>query len=336
MNEKIEFPNSPVADTARQILEKCSELGYPPEAWSLPNNVGSRRDPGGTFSSVWKGITGQDASASANALPFSWNPDELHARSSEFLAIHKTILLKELEPREGTACEIDLFGWFWKSVVEDYINSIADLKMPEEVSGINLSYVPPDGSWVPSELIEEERKREAAMLENLDEETKNAWGDLIGPDSGKAERQLRCRRNFYDDIAKESRDTLGFTTAFCLRHHCRQGESLSETTINEIQSNEAIKLRFLLWWGWPGSPFMSMQRMIREQTEHMVDEGYLRLKAKATSHSPAKYALTDAGLKRLTELDPAGKIGLLDYIKLNDLVGLGANLSSLCQFLFPR
>jgi hypothetical protein len=306
----------------------------------LPYNRGDCRDPGGAFSSVWKGITGQDASASANALPFSWNPDELHARSAEFLAIHKTILLKELGSREGTACEIDLFGWFWKSAVEDYIKSIADLKMPDEVSGIDLSYAPPDGSWVPSELIEEERKREAAMLENLDEETKNAWGDLIGPGSGKrtreAERQLRCIRNFYDDIAKGSRDTLGFTTAFCLRQHCRQGESLSETTINEIRSNDPLKLRLLYWWGWPDSPFMSMQRMIREHTEHMVDEGYLRLKAQATSNSPAKYALTDAGLKRLTELDPTGKIGLLDYIRLNDLVGLGANLSSLCQFLFPR
>lgn len=290
MNQDFDLPSSPVAETARQILEKYSELGYPPEEWKLPDNEGSRHDPG-AFPSVWKRITGHDPAASANALSFSWNPDELHSRSSEFLAIHKTVLLKQLEPRQGTAAEIDLFGWFWKGVVEAYARSVSRIPFPAEFSEFDsLTYL-----------------------------------------NGGA------GSNFYSDFEKWGGwgKKLGFTRSFCFPTGVVES-GLDADVIQLIRDNDPLKLRLLFWWGWPEAPFMCMQRMIKEHTEHMVDEGYLRLKSEATSQSPAKYFLTEAGLKRLKELDPDGKIGLLDYIRVNDLVGLGANLSSLCQFLFPR
>ena len=334
MNQKLHFPSSPVAETARQILEKCSELRYPPEEWKLPDNEGSRHDPG-AFSSVWKRITGHEQAASANALPFSWNPDELHARSSEFLAIHKTVLLKQLEPRHGTAAEIDLFGWFWKGLIEDYVNFVAGLTMPTELDGNDVAYVARDGAYV----TESERKQQAVY--DLDVETKTAWDFILKPSTDEkfrhAIRNFESKRNIFDDAHQQSGQKLGFTQAFCKRSaQNSRSQSLSDNALSKISSNEALKLRLLFWWGWPEAPFMCMQRMIKEHTEHMVDEGYLRLKSKATPHTPAGYILTDAGLKRLKELDPDGKIGLFDYIRLNDLVGLGANLSSLCQLLFPR
>ena len=108
-------------------------------------------------------------------MPFSWNPDELHARSSEFLAIHKTVLLKQLEPRHGTAAEIDLFGWFWKGLIEDYVNFVAGLTMPTELDGNDVAYVPRDGAYV----TESERKQQAVY--DLDVETKTAWDFILKP-----------------------------------------------------------------------------------------------------------------------------------------------------------
>ena len=323
MNKQIEFPNSPVAETARQILEKCSELRYPPEEWKLPDNEGSRHDPG-AFSSVWKRITGHEQAASANALPFSWNPDELHARSSEFLAIHKTVLLKQLEPRHGTAAEIDLFGWFWKGVVEAYARSVSKIPFPAEFSEFgSLTY--PTRKATPEERQGAIRSASEA---NVDPETAEV---LI------AVYTARDCSNFYSDFEKWDgwSKNLGFTRSFCFPHSLVEG-GLDADVLQLIRDNDPLQLRLLFWWGWPEAPFMCMQRMIKEHSEHMVDEGYLRLKSKATPHTPAGYILTGAGLKRLKELDPDGKIGLFDYIRLNDLVGLGANLSSLCQLLFPR
>lgn len=323
MNEKTELPDSPAAETARQILEKCSELGYPPESWTLPD-VEINQQEKSSFSSLWKQMTGQAKPASREALSFSWDPDDLSKRSSEFLAIHKTVLLKQLGPRQGTAAEIDLFGWFWKSLLETYARSVSSSPFPAEFSEFaSLTY--PTGKATPDER--QQAIKFASEL-NVDPETAK---NII------ARYTITNGSNFYSDFERWGGrgKNLGFTRCFCFPSGFVEG-GLDADIVQMIGDNDPLKLHLLYWWGWPGSPFMSMQRMIREHTEHMVDEEYLRLKAKATSHAPAKYALTDAGLKRLKELDPDGKIGLLDYIRLNDLVGLGANLSSLCQLLFPR
>jgi hypothetical protein len=323
MNEKIGFPDSPVAETAKQVLEKCSDLGYPPEAWALPD-VEIDQEENTTFSSLWRQMTGQAKSASREALSFSWDPDELAKRSSEFLAIHKTVILKQLGPRQGTATEIDLFGWFWKSLLETYVRSVSSSPFPAEFSEFT-SLTFPTGKATPDER--QQAIKFASEL-NVDPET--------------AENIIACYAitngsNFYSDFEGWGGwgKNLGFTRSFCFPSGFVEG-GLDADIIQMIGDNDPLKLRLLYWWGWPDSPFMSMQRMIREHTEHMVDEGYLRLKAKASGHSPARYSLTDSGLLRLKELDPDGKFGLLDYIRVNDLVGLGANLSSLCQFLFPR
>jgi len=325
VNKQIEIPSSPVAEAARQILEKCSELGYPPEEWKLPDYEGSRHDPG-AFSSVWKRIAGHDPAASANALPFSWNPDELHVRSSEFLAIHKTVLLKQFEPRQGTAAEIDLFGWFWKGVTEAYARSVSTIPFPAEFSEFaSLTY--PTRKATPEERQEAIRTASEA---NVDPETAEVLIAFV------TAINLNCS-NFYSDFEKWGGwgKKLGFTRSFCFPSGFVE-DGLDAYIVETIGDNDPLKLRLLFWWGWPEAPFMCMQRMIKEHTEHMVDEDYLRLKSEATRHAAAKYVLTDVGLKRLKELDPDGKIGLFDCIRLNDLVGLGANLSSLCQFLFPR
>lgn len=323
MNKQMEFPNSPVAETARKILEKCSELRYPPEEWKLLDNPSNRRDTG-AFSSVWKRIAGHEPATSANALAFSWNPDELQARSSEFLAIHKIVLLKELEPRQGTAAEIDLFGWFWKGVVEAYATSISKIPFPAEFSEFTSLTYPT------REATPEERQKAIKFASEMNVDPETAEGII-------ALYTVRDCSNFYRDFEKWGGwgKKLGFTGSFCSPIGCIEG-GLDADVIEMIEDNDPLKLRLLFWWGWTEAPFMCMQKMLKEHTEHMVDEGYLRLKSEATRHAPAKYVLTDAGLKRLKELDPDGKIGLFDYIRLNDLVGLGANLSSLCQLIFPR
>jgi hypothetical protein len=342
------FNNSPKGDEVRKILEICTRSNYPPRIWSSPRTDASRKNAT-RFLSAWEKLTGKSQGTADEGLPFSWNLEELRSRSAELLAIHKAVIFKGLSPYEGTGGKIDLFKWFWKDVIEEYIGSITVLEIPDKLSGIDLTYVPPDGSWVPAELRKEEEMREAAeaeMLGTCDEETKKTWEGLIGPGSGKAFREavrrFRSKRNFYDDVAERSGDTLGFTTSFSLRNHCREGESLGETAISRIQNNEAIRLRLLLWWGWPGAPFLSMQRMIAKHIEHLVEEGYLH-QTNAPSHPRRRqdvrdneYKLTDAGKRGLEDLDPDRKAGLVDRFKEVNLVDLGNLISSVCAQLFSR
>lgn len=341
--------NSPKGDEVRQILEICERTNYPPKTWGRPKADASRKNAN-RFLSAWEKLTGKSQGTADEGLPFSWSPEELRSRSSELLAIHKAVIFKELSGAAAVGDKIDLFKWFWKEVIEEYIDSVTDLKMPDELSGIDLSYVPPDGSWIPSELEEKEKKREVAELENLDEDVKKAWGPLTGSGSGKRWREgiraIMWKRNFYDDMAERSVNALGFTTAFCRQQECKKSGTLSQASLIKIQNNEAVKLRLLLWWGWPGAPFLCMQEMIVKHIEHLVEEGYLR-QTNAPSHPRRgvlrgqdvrdnEYKLTDAGKRKLEELDPEKKAGLVDRFKEIDLVDLGNLVSSISAQLFSR
>jgi hypothetical protein len=85
--------------------------------------------------------------------------------------------------------------------------------------------------------------------------------------------------------------------------------------------------------------------MLVKHIDTMVCEGYLR----HTNLEPPRrgvvrrqdvrdneYVLTDAGKRRLEELDPGKKAGLADCVKEVNLVDLGNLLSSVCAQLFPR
>lgn len=332
------FDNSAKGEEVREFLADCDRLGYPPSAWKRTPKRDSKAKVT-RFLSVWEKLTGKSQEPSDQGLSFSWSPEQLRSRSTELLAIHKTVIFKGLSLSEGYGEKIDLFKWFWKDVIEEYIDSVASLPIPEELSNKELSYVPPDGSWVPN------RNTEPANY-NVDNEVKEAWGIILEPGAlEEAEPRVLWTRNFYDDLADRSGNTLGFPTAFCRQHEVKDGGAVSEAAIDKIRGNEPVKLRLSLWWGWPSAPFTCMQEMFIKHIKHMVEEGYLR----HTNFEPPRrgfvrqpdvrdneYVLTDAGKRRLEELDPGRKAGLAECVKEVNLVDLGNLISSVCAQLFSR
>jgi len=344
MDYEYVLNNSPKGEEVRKILAVCDRLGYPPTTWKRAPK-GDSEAKVNRFLSVWEKLTGKSQELADEGLPFSWSPEQLESRSTELLAIHKAVIFKELSSSEAYGKKIDLFKWFWKDVIEEYIESVASLPIPEDLSDIDLCYVPPDGSWVPN------RETEPANY-NVDNEVKEAWGKLLEPGVLKeAERRAMWTRNFYDDLADRSHHTLGFATAFCRQHEVKEAEALSQTALGKIQENEAAKLRLGLWWGWPSppdekAPFHCMQDMFVKHIKCMVREGYLQ---QEYSQPPPRgsfirqpdvrdneYVLTDAGKRRLEELDPGKKAGLAECVKDINLVDLGNLISSVCAQLFSR
>lgn len=312
------FNNSPKGDEVRKILEICDHTNYPPKTWSRPKADASRTKVT-RFLSAWEKLTGKSQGPADEGLPFSWSPEELRSRSAEFLAIHKAVIFKKLSVSEGVPKKIDLFDWFWKEVIEEYIDSVADLKMPDELSVIDLSYGPTENY-------------------NLDKVTEEDWSGIIGN---------LGRKTFFDDMDRVSDRKLGFTTAFCIYDYPREERALlSEVAVEKIRGNKAVKVHLLLWWGWPGAPFLCMQDMFVKHIEHLAEEGYLR----QTNPPPRpqrgvlrrqdfrdnEYKLTDAGKRRLEDLDPDRKAGLVDHFKEINLVDLGNLISSVCAQLFSR
>jgi hypothetical protein len=335
------FNNSAKGEEVRGFLAVCDRLGYPPTTWQRTPK-GDSKAKVTRFLSVWEKLTGKSQEPADQGLPFSWSPEQLVSRSTELLAIHKAVIFKELSFSEAYGKKIDLFKWFWKDVIEEYIDSVARLPIPEELSNIELSYVPPDGSLVP------ETKQ---TNYNIDDETREALDEILRPDWDEKVRRVLSKRNFYDDVAKRSHHTLGFATAFCRQHEVKEGEALSETALGNIQENEAVKLRLSLWWGWPSPPderppFACMQDIFVKHIKNMVEEGYLR----QTNSQPSprrgiirrqdvrdnEYVLTEAGQRRLEKLDPGKKAGLAECVKDINLVDLGNLISSVCAQLFGR
>jgi hypothetical protein len=344
MDYEYVLSNSPKGEEVREILAVCDRLSYPPASWKRAPK-GESEAKVNRFLSVWEKLTGKSQEPADQGLPFSWSPEQLVSRSTELLAIHKAVIFKGLSDSEGYDKKIDLFKWFWKDVIEEYIDSVAGLPIPDELSNRELSYVPPDGSSVP------DRETEPANY-NVDNDVKEAVGIILEPGAFKEGlRRAWWTRNFYDDLAGRSHHTLGFATAFCRQHEVKEGEALNETALGKIQENEAVKLRLSLWWGWPSppdkeAPFPCMQDIFVKHIAHMVEEGYLR---QTNSQSPPphgvirqqdvrehKYRLTDAGKRGLEELDPGKKAGLAECVKDINLVDLGNLLSSVCAQLFPR
>lgn len=325
----LPLPPSSLADRAHTLCAEAQKLEYPPEYWTWPGEQ-QNKVQAASYPSVWRQLTGEAVPPSTKALPFSWDPEELTARSSELLAIHKTIIFKELSKRQGVGAEIDLFEWFWKDVVQAYLLYIAEACLtPPELVGVEPLWL-----WRQRTGEEADRKREEAeaFVASLKPDTRVAFDDIIPNLDGT----LHC---FYDDFATWAGGVsrLGFTGAFC-KLSDPSSATLESNFTDIFSNNEPLKLRLLYWWGWKDARFMCMQRMISEHIENMLLEGYIRQRqaGRNVNVESNTYELTEFGRQRLQELDPQGKIGLQKWLKTSDLPALGANLATLCQFLWPR
>lgn len=323
----LPLPSSSLADRVRNLCAEAERLEYPPEHWNWPGEK-QKNHQGTSYSSVWRQLTGEAVPPSTTALPFSWEPEALAGRSSELLAIHKTIIFKELSKRQGIGAEIDLFNWFWKECVQAYLLHIAETRpIPSELTDLEPLWM-----WQQRSGEEAEKKREEAeaFVASMKPEVRKHFGDIIPNLDGT----VRC---FYDDFAMWAGgiSRLGFTGAFC-KLSGPPSAQLDEGFVEVLGENEALKLRLLYWWGWRDAPFMCMQRMISEHIENMLLEGYIRRRGAGRKSQNDTYELTEFGRQRLQELDPQGKVGLEKWLKASDLPALGANLATLCQFLWPR
>jgi hypothetical protein len=233
MDYEYVLSNSPKGDEVRTILAVCDRLGYPPTTWKRAPK-GDSKAKVKRFLSVWEKLTGKSQKLADEGLPFSWSLEQLVSRSTELLAIHRAVIFKELSSSEAYGKKIDLFKWFWKDVIEEYIDSVAGLPIPENLSDTDLCYVPRDGSWVP------DRGTEPANY-NVDNEVKEAWGELSEPAAlFPRGRRAMWTRNFYNDLADRSHHTLGFATAFCRQNEVKEAEALSHTALGPVNTTSFI------------------------------------------------------------------------------------------------
>lgn len=264
------------------------------------------------------------------AMPsMSWTPEEIRKSGSKWLAIHKLVILKELEPCIGTWSKIDLFEWYWKPLLEEYVTRLSPY--PSAPNGL------PPFCWVKGGATKEEKKQfvatcisegltqdEATQIPCLEAAEPKTWHSLFGDGTSVGD----CPT--YDSVAFAIRDGLRVFTPEV------QGK---------IESFPALRLHLLLWWGWHDKPFYikdssgrvkwpvyCMQSLLEQQVAHMVAEGYLRFN---DDLKDPLHQLSESGKAKLQILLPEANETAQTWLQKNMLPTVGTSLlSSACQALF--
>lgn len=260
------YPAFLQTELIQRLLEISSEHNWPPQEWMMQNG-----EPG---------------------IPFLWNPSELEGVSGDLVKIHSLVILRELGKRGGVACPIDLYEWFWKDVLVQY-----------------LSVLPagPEGLRIPRNSTNTESEK---IKDALDPETLEASGDILdsldsmdGPDG--------VFKKLYDP-------SLPRHPLVYWRLGVAPMEDILPQKLKERLFDVALQLRIKLWWGWPSASFCCIESIITNAVRILIEDEVLTLVDNEHFYPPklARYRLSKKGREILFRQTPSGTNAQL----LQDLV----------------
>lgn len=230
-----------------------------------------------------------------------WDPVRLEAQSTAILKIHKTVLLKELGAREGLSVVVDLYTWYWKAVVEEYIQQVSN--PPSEIIALLDS--------IPNRITKrnmrdrtgDEIVEDAVIFQTLSPQAREVFGDII--QNSRFAPQVTTWGNWSSAISMRTSgrgDTGG-----------QLADLFPSAKDQELHLPTYLRLR--VWWGWESAPFPCMAKIIHDHLAFLTSEGYLR------AVKPREYCLSEDGKKRLARnVKGLGVIG--DYLGSANLASM--------------
>jgi hypothetical protein len=254
----INYPTFLQTELIQKLLKLSSEYNWPPQEWVMQSGK-----PG---------------------IPFLWNPSKLESNSGDLVKIHSLVILKELGKRAGAACPIDLYKWFWKEVLIQYLTVLPPR---------------PRGFEIPRNLPTKNTEQTTAIV---DPESKEFFGDhlaglnsLSGPDD--VFKKL-CEKNLTRHPLVYWQ--LGQSTM----------EDILPEPLKERLFDATIQLRIKLWWGWPDAPFCCIESIIKNTIQILAKDEVLTLIDQEQLYPPklASYLLTKKGREILRRKTQSGTI----------------------------
>jgi hypothetical protein len=241
-----------------------------------------------------------------------WVPSELDKQRRDMKSFLYGRIGTYLYPR--LSAELDLFQLCWGDILNKYVSELPEitnaLKIPEAFTDpeiINLPVV-----FRRKEVSEENKKADDELINGLSPQAAATFGELIrdlsgseGPDYTALHKNDQLRRNgacpelnyiaqqsdhpflryqFNGDAEQLSDESLGKS------YQGISGTGLPLEIEAKINANLALQLRLKLWWGWPGAPFMCIERMMADSLAYLVRQGDLRHLGGSKYELPAEKA----------------------------------------------
>jgi hypothetical protein len=231
-----------------------------------------------------------------------WNPADLEMQGRNFCSFLYGKIGAFLYYRQSA--ELNLFELCWKDVICNYV-----LYLPERPKGLQLpkEFYTPDmiGLISRNEIFpkgttreqEEEKLKDDEFIASLLPKTAATFAEVIR-DLGRGEvewsnfneeRELARNGSSAELIYLSRQSDHPFLSyrfngdveqlpdeSFGKSYQGISGTGLPAEVEAKINSNLALQLRLKLWWGWPGAPFMCIEKMMVDSLAYLVREGYLR------------------------------------------------------------
>lgn len=299
--DQLKNTGHPTYNGAGDILKRLDKVNWPPEEW--------------------KDRMGEDR------IPFHWSPNQLELDSTVLLKMHKVVILKELGAREGLFVKIDLFEWFWKDTIADYVEALPAHPIEQHLpNSFRRFEVCPEKEMKPirpemASFRSPNWPKEMAELWDSPE-FKNESDRILhevsfGP---SAEMQYLYRQSKHPMLSYRRGSD----------YHGVEGTGMPLEIEKRINESLALQLRLKLWWGWPDAPFACLSKLIHSHLEFLVQEGYLR-----SGRKPEEFALSEDGRKRL-EQHFEQQVKLIQYLKKIDIPQLAVSaIIALADRIWP-